>query len=469
MIKLDKNRVVIINLFLIIVFFGIWLVALTDSKVYESNFSSCIILPLIFLLGNIFILFVKKDKILDIHLIIILLFFFKMYVLPILVIFNNGFDIRQYNFQIQYHILDAVLIQIFEWIAIVIGLAFFKIRNKCTYNFFIKNDSFTNKNVWKIIWFCILLLLICVLKYPFLLNKFRPLFFSSEVDEIIWKKSSTLAMESMPTLLYYPINWLMIITRILLVYMIIIEVWKFRKNTTISVIVSFMIILIGLIFLVPDDVAASIIAAVCLFILITKLYPQKKKQILQIVGISSALLFIYMFFGRAIAPNSSMGGNLNSLIGRINAYFSGFINVSAVFEMHDLNRIHYFFGDFLRSIPIIKGFFVNMPTTTELFNRTLGYDIVYNSQIIPLAGQSFFYFKYIGVIIAPVIVLKICFVFYNKLLCSKGTYDYFINAFYCLIFAFGIVMYDGFLILNLCLTYLPILIINIYKKRKKCE
>ena len=108
-----------------------------------------------------------------------------------------------------------------------------------------------------------------------------------------------------------------------------------------------------------------------------------------------------------------------------------------------------------------------MPTTTELFNVALGYDTVYNSQIIPLEGQAYFYFGYIGVVLIPLIVLKVCFSFYNRSVNAQGSYDFFINCFFSLLVAFGIVMYDAFLIFDLCLIYVPMLLINIFMKRRK--
>ena len=52
---------------------------------------------------------------------------------------------------------------------------------------------------------------------------------------------------------------------------------------------------------------------------------------------------------------------------------------------------------------------------------------------------------------------------------ARGTYDYFINCFYTLLLALGIVMYDSFLIFYLCLSYIPLLIINSYTLKQKGE
>lgn len=471
MFRLNKNKIVIFNLFLIPILVSLWIIALIDSNIFKSELRYCIILPLAFVLGYVFILFCKKNNLLDIHLIIIAMFFVKLYILPILVILNGGFNIQKYNYSMSAYFGDAVIIQIIEWVAVISCLCFIKVH-KTQIDFFDRlEDRAANKRIWKIIFGCMFIIMIAFIKYPSLFNKYRPIFFSSEAQEILWRQGSVMAMSSMPSLIYYPINWLINITRLSFVYLVIVLIWRYRKNKSqiISAAFSIAVVVVGLVMIVPDDVAASIIAAFSILVLITKLYPKKSRQIITIIFIAGSVLFIYMFFGRALMSDAGIGESLPQLIERVNAYFSGFINTSAVFEMECDSKMAYFGGDFFRSFPIIKGFFVNMPTTTELFNQALGYDPIYNSQIIPLAGQAYFYFNIIGVIVVPIFTMRICFYFYNRMSNARGTYDYFINCFYTLLLAFGIVMYDSFLIFYLCLSYIPLLIINSYTLKRKGE
>ena len=80
-------------------------------------------------------------------------------------------------------------------------------------------------------------------------------------------------------------NWLITVTRLSFVYFLIIKIWKKRekKSNVVSIIVSIFVIVLGLVVIVPDDVAASIIAAVCLFVMLTKLYPDKRRAIVNIL------------------------------------------------------------------------------------------------------------------------------------------------------------------------------------------
>lgn len=468
MFQIKRNSIAIFNTFFIPILLGVWIVSLTGSTIYNGIYASCTYLPIMFVLGYCFFFLIKRNSVLDIHLIILFLFFVKLYLLPMLVIINGGFSLREYNSAISAHIPDAIILQALEWLSIIAGMCFISVKECKTTNFDITMERTTNKNVWRIISFCVFIIICAIVLFPSLLNKFRPLFFLSESEEILWKQNASVAVSTIHPIIYYPINWLITVTRLSLVYLLIILIWKkmASRHQVIAINLSFIVIIVGLVLIVPDDVSASIIAALSVLLLITKLYPQYARRIVSLTSIVGVVLFIYMFFGRAFIAQRGTEAGIEQLSKRLNAYFSGFINSAAVYEMRVDDKLTYFWGDFVRSFPVIKGFFVNKPTTTELFNQALGYDAIYNSQIIPLEGQAYFYFWYVGALIIPWFVLKVCFKFYNKLSTVQGTYDYFINCFFSLLIAFGIVMYDSFLIFNLCLIYVPLILINIFIKRK---
>ena len=444
MIQLNRNKIKLFNIFFVPILCCFWLYSLLNLSNVDLAYRSCAILPLFFLIGYVLLFVVKKKKICDIHLIIMLLFFVKLFILPELVIFTGTFDISRMNSDLLRNIGDAVLLQSLEWITIVCCLCVMNINKSEIKYFDRKWDTLASKKVWRVILVCFLIIIMSMIVYPSLTYKFRPVFFASETEEILWKQMSTVAVSTINSAIYYPLNWLITVTRLSFVYFLIIKIWKKRekKSNVVSIIVSIFVIVLGLVVIVPDDVAASIIAAVCLFVMLTKLYPDKRRAIVNILLLAASLFFIYVFFGKAFSGEAKITDSFSLLSRRLNAYFSG-------------------------SFPVIKGFFVNMSTTTELFNSALGYDVIYNSQIIPLEGQAYFYFNFIGVIIAPIIVTKICVYFYNKMLCSSSTYEYFIYCFYSLLFAFGLVMYDNFLMLYLFLSYVPLYLIGIFIKRRR--
>ena len=470
MFPINERRIRIFNIVMIPLLLFVYIIPLLLTQIYEKECSYCVWLPALFIVGYVVFFLTKKNNFLDIHIIIIFLFFIKLYVLPLCVIFVGDFNVSEYNADILRNVFDSVVVQAVEWISIVLGLIFFRVNKNIKSGFVKKTEKEVNSGVWYVIGICFIVIVGATAVFPSLLYKFRPIFFLSEKAELIWKQKSTIAVSTIHPLIYYPLNWLITITRFSVIYLLLLLVWRksnAMRDNAFSLVLSLIIIVVGLVVIVPDDVSASIIAAISAIALLIKLYPRQANKLLSTTIIASFCLFLYMFFLRAFVVSANIEVNIEKLSERLNAYFSGFINCSAVFEMKSENKLLYFCGDFCRSLPVLKGFFVNMPTTTELFNVALGYDTVYNSQIIPLEGQAYFYFGYIGVVLIPLIVLKVCFSFYNRSVNAQGSYDFFINCFFSLLVAFGIVMYDAFLIFDLCLIYVPMLLINIFMKKRK--
>ena len=93
------------------------------------------------------------------------------------------------------------------------------------------------------------------------------------------------------------------------------------RHQVIAIVLSFIVIIAGLVLIVPDDVSASIIAALSVLFLITKLYPQYARRIVSLTSIVGVALFIYMFFGRAFIAQRGTEAGIEQLSKRLNAYF----------------------------------------------------------------------------------------------------------------------------------------------------
>ena len=282
MFQIEEHKSIVFSTFFIPILICIWLVSLFNLSNLAMEYKSCIILPLLFIIGYSLFMLYKHNSFMDIHLIILLLFFIKLYIFPMLVIYNGGFNIQEYNINIIDNINNAILIQSCEWVAVIIGLIFIKTEQKEVREFDKKVDLSVNKRVRQIIILCCIIIFVAIIIYPSLLYKFRPIFFTSEGNEILWKQKSLIAKSTMSSLIYYPTNWLINITRLSLVYFLIVTIWRKRKKSSqlLPIFISFIAITIGLVLIVPDDVSASIISALCLLALMTKLYPEKKKQII---------------------------------------------------------------------------------------------------------------------------------------------------------------------------------------------
>ncbi len=473
MVPMSKNKMQLLLVLFCMLMIGIGILMLCYLPDLHRGYRCVILLPAVYILCYILCISLMNPLGYDIKLILLFVFFIKLYVLPAFVIFSGDFDLSGFNSGIEAYILDAVVIQILEMISVTIGLIVFtpKQKRKSREGFNRETDRFVNRYVWRVIKACVAIIIIAIILYPSLLLQFRPLFFFSDEQELAWKRTSEVAVSTMIPYVYYPINWLLAVTRIALAYLLTIYIYEKRtsKSSNGSLILTTLEVAVILVVLVPDDVAASIIAALSLLILVTGLYPDKRKLIVGFVVLLSSGLFIYMFLVIPFLSADRMSHGVSGLSLKLNAYFSGFINMAGVLDMRTSEKAGYFVGDFLRSFPIIKGFFTPMSRSTELFNLALGYDPVYFSQIIPLEGQAFFYFGYLGVLAIPLLTIKCCIHSYQKMLLSKGTYDYFVYCFYTLFLAFGIVMYDFFLLFYLALSYVPLLLIKmvLIKKEKK--
>ena len=135
MFQIKRNSIAIFNTFFIPILLGVWIVSLTGSTIYNGIYASCTYLPIMFVLGYCFFFLIKRNSVLDIHLIILFLFFVKLYLLPMLVIINGGFSLREYNSAISAHIPDAIILQALEWLSIIAGMCFISVKECKTTNF----------------------------------------------------------------------------------------------------------------------------------------------------------------------------------------------------------------------------------------------------------------------------------------------------------------------------------------------
>lgn len=226
-----------------------------------------------------------------------------------------------------------------------------------------------------------------------------------------------------------------------------------------SLLLSFLVVFVSCLFTTSDR-AATIYTAIVGLLLIYKIYPHYRGFIgrfstaFAIIGVF--LIFLYGAIFKADDAVAEVGYKLN-------AYFSGTLNVAACFEMNDTNWFMTLMGDILRNIPLVVGFFTNLPMSYLEFNRALGYDVDYNSQILPVIGQGYFYFGILGVIIFPIIMFKIAYYLYNHIRFARDSFEYF-SYLVALIYTFlGVNLYDMFLTMGLVLQYgVPMLVISLY-------
>lgn len=242
--------------------------------------------------------------------------------------------------------------------------------------------------------------------------------------------------ETIPSITYWTIIYLIDILQILLPIVFINIIKKMRIYEGFKFILSISIILIVVLICTPETARSIIIAFSLCFILI-KLYPNKKRFLITSIIV---LLFPSIIFGLFIKSGSSYFRNDISNI--LNAYFSGVSNIATSFLIPNRPSLLLLFNDMIHSVPFVNAFFRETTTSTVLYNN-----LFYNSagrydQIIPMISQSMCYF---GFLLAPIISyfsVKISLLVENKYNCDNDIYKIYFKMIIILYFAIAPVVYN---------------------------
>lgn len=360
------------------------------------------------------------------------------------------------HFSVYNHIPEAVLLQVFEVIAVSILL--FTLPNYKN----IDNINFSVKPIrqsWRLLLFICFLGFALVAIYPQLLYKFQPIFADKEVYYALQDLSSTVK-GSMNLYVYHLGVWIVTLTKLLLVYVLIYLLNRTTKcGNWLILLFSFIVVFVSCLFTTSDR-AATIYTAIVGLLLIYKIYPKYRDFISRFSVVSGIIGIFFIFLYGSIFK----ADNVASEVGyKLNAYFSGTINVAACFEMNKANLIETFIGDALRNIPLVMGFFTHLPMSYLEFNRALGYDVIYNSQILPVIGQGYFYLGIFGSVLFPIIMLKIAYCLYNRIQYARDSFEYFAYMVAFIYTFLGVNLYDMFLTMGLVLQYgVPMLLISYF-------
>lgn len=355
------------------------------------------------------------------------------------------------------HIFEAVLLQVIEILAVTVFLYNIKDKN---ISHFAEFSVTPHRKTWSILKLLCFITIVFVYLYPQFLYKFQPVFFSDQDAYIAQQVLSSSVRGSMNVYLYNIALWIVPLTKLLLVYMFIYIIYKYSNGgTRLSLLLSLLVVFISCLF-TSSDRAATIYTGIVGLLLIHKLYVSYQGFIsrFSIIFAVGGIFFIFLYNAIFKAEDS-----MAEVGYKLNAYFSGTLNVAACFEMNDSNLFNTFMGDILRNIPLVMGFFVRLPMSYLEFNKALAYDDVYNSQILPVIGQGYYYFNVIGVVLFPILMFKVAYFFYNHIRYARDSFEYFAYM-VALIYTFlGVNLYDMFLTMGLVMQYgLPMFAICIY-------
>ena len=368
---------------------------------------------------------------------------------------QTGINLIAYNY-----ILEAVLLQVLEIIAVFIFI--FNLSKPK----FVRRDSrwgsfqiIPHRKTWKILMIICLVGFVLVAIYPQFLYKFYPVFMETEVYYHLRDLSATVK-GSMNLYVYHLGLWVVTLTKLLLVYVLIYLFYKWSKGGNKTTLLLSLIVVFASCLFTTSDRAATVYTAIVGLLLIDKIYPKYRGFVGRFSTVFAFGGIFFIFLYGAIFKSEDVVSDVGY---KLNAYFSGTLNVAACFAMDDSNLLMTLLGDILRNIPLVVGFFVNLPMSYIEFNRALGYDVDYNSQILPVIGQGYYYMGILGVIIFPIIMFKVAYYLYNHIRFSRDSFEYFAYL-VALIYTFlGVNLYDMFLTMGLVLQYgVPMIVISLY-------
>lgn len=420
------------------------------------------VLPLIYGIVSLFLFLSPNISFLKI--LCVLCYAVKMVIIPLFV-FLSGDELlyRSANPRLSDYIPEAVVLQCFEIVSVAIFLLLYKDRKelkvqgqKYVYSFFNRRADFWIKILF-LVAICLLIL------FPQFLYEFQPIVFSEQSQFVLWTQLANTVKDSMPIYVYYIGGWIISVSKLLLPFYFIVKISKGKQiKDWFKIVLSFIIVILSCSFTSAAR-ASTIFTAIMSTVLLQRIYVRQSEIILRLL-VTVVGLGVVLFFISGLTVDSS--NFADTILSKLNAYFAGIFNMSAVFLMDTSDKLEYLLGDLLRSIPLIRGFFTSLPMSYLEFNTALALDTEYNSQILPALGQGYYYIGYLGVIF-PLLMLRVSFLLYDKMLQTNDSFTFFALGMTFIYVFGGIYLYDAFLTLSLilhnCLPMLVIMKISQYK------
>lgn len=413
------------------------------------------LLPLVNFICVLFFDLLTRNKQLYIGSIIIILTYFIRNVITIIFMNISDYFVKELN--INYDVALLMMGIEFALVMLVLTLTVRK-RNDSTNNvneiLVDSKQEFLSKSSRIVLLFLVMISVVLTIRYPQILNVFKFGLLSDQelTNHYIAYNNS---LNSMPRVTFYILSWLLILLKYVLCLVLIVKI-KQSKIIKFKLILSSLVIVLCMI-ISTDTTADSLVFAIIYFCLLLDFYKNDYKKIILFLTIFS---FAFVVFG-LFSDTSSL-----YIARKLNAYFSGLKNITMTFNInrYNYNMFELMKGDFLRSIPLLKAFFVDMNTSSMIFNDS--YNMM--GQIIPNIGQSYLYF---GFMLSP--LLSIIFTFLTaktegKIYQTDNIMDKFLLLLLVIRFACVPVLYNySIFLIGYFGTFLPLYLYNSLFKNKK--
>lgn len=471
-----ENRYSAIGICLSFISFVLGLVVLIKS--YNSNNGSYIylaVLPIIYSLVCMLCLSVFKEMFKKISItLIVCLYFIRMVLIPVFIIMLNY---QNYSFTSAFSdsAVKTILLMSYEFLCVLFFYGIYLSKSKNKESAEVKSSStkddkqneiienFSIKNSVKILAFflCIFAIIIYI-KYPVVKNYTSFLFEKSSENRFVDYVEFRNIKSNVPSYIYWLYVTIYNILYIVMPFFIVLWIKNKRISTNIKMILS-IIVIVGAICISTPQKANSFFMGISMLLILTYLYPKKKKILISTLAIGGTGVLFYALF---LKSNLTSGNR--SFIDVMEVYFSGPHSIAIGFKMSKAGSgLKLLLNDFLSSIAYMKYFFKDTITTTQLYNIAFYQGDYRYDKIIPMISQSNYYF---GGILSPIIscLVAICSLKIDKK--QENSIDIFRRyiLFYTVILvSSSIIVYNfGILIANLTGTVLPVYLISRLNNKK---
>lgn len=392
-------------------------------------------------------------------------YYLRMIVLPIFYVLSN-YDCLTLNENYMLYMNKASLLVIYEFslVMFVCNLFFKKQENDFNKKEMVNiSNIYAKKKMLRIILILLLLIVgITFFIYPQFKSYFRFIFSDDREVIVSYSNNFQIMRDTVPGVVYRIVILFVNILQILLPIILIKKIYTLKISTIKKFFLSlFPIILI--ISICTPDTATSFFIALTIIIMLINLYPKQKKILFTGAIFVGIPIVFYALFLKA-----STSSNWNGTSSILQAYFSGISNVATAFLMPNSPNVKIIFSDILRSIPFLSYFFQNLTVSSNIFNNVLYGVVGSHSQIIPMIGQSLYYFGFILAPIIPMLSVLIALLLEKKYRQSSDIYSKYLYLFMCIYFSLAPILYNFTIILTIFLQlYLPTKIIVDFDIKKK--
>lgn len=408
---IDLKKLICISIILLSILTTFLLVFDNNKPEYYTYLP---LLPLAYCLTSLIFIKTYKNIIDNMGVsIIIILYFFRNVITPLIMMIGNYSGIL--SIRSEKSVIYAILIMIYETFFVFMYLNYkfsnYKVKIQKKFKVLMKKPV--------VYGFITVLLSLLIFITWFYVPEVRLNYSSILADNVATLNTNLtkdLLISNIPKRIMYTLfHFLFAFLRIFIPVCIIYIIRKKIKFNRMGVTISLIVVLLQLVFVSTETMFILIIMA-ALFLLVLRFYPEYKKLLIIFSSIGAILLLVAI-----IVAKSGNSSEFSAISASFQAYLPGVCNLAGIFNIQNNNIFSTLFFDIYSIIPFTSTLFKLFEGNNlgVLFNQCNNV----NGQILPCIGQAFYYIGLLSPII-PILFISISLHFTNKMHVEKNVWKY---------------------------------------------